>query len=99
MMLAAPRRRIEPYVPVPSRNSHRGLEDASNPFHFPNHPPPALAHLAKVERSHMGKTERGEHMPTLVLVLKIAKALGTSSGDLMYFTEALLPPDYLASEA
>lgn len=59
----------------------------------------ALAHLAKVERSHMGKIERGEHMPTLVLVLKIARALGTSSGDLMYFTEALLPPDYLASKA
>ena len=31
-------------------------------------------------------------------VLKIAKALGTSSGDLMYFTEALLPPDYLAAD-
>ena len=32
----------------------------------------ALAHRAKVERSHMGKIERGEHMPTLALVLKIA---------------------------
>ena len=25
-----------------------------------------LAHLADVERSHLGKVERGEHMPTLV---------------------------------
>ena len=24
-----------------------------------------LAHLAGIERSHMGKIERGEHMPTL----------------------------------
>ena len=40
----------------------------------------ALAHRAKVERSHMGKIERGEHMPTLALVLKIAKALGVSAG-------------------
>ena len=59
----------------------------------------ALAHRAKVERSHMGKIERGEHMPTLALVLKIAKALGVSAGDLMYCTEALLPPDYLAAES
>ena len=39
------------------------------------------------------------HMPTLALVLKIAKALGVSAGDLMYCTEALLPPDYLAAES
>ena len=31
-----------------------------------------LAHLAGIERSHMGKIERGEHMPTLALILKIA---------------------------
>ncbi len=37
-------------------------------------------------------------MPTLALVFKIAKALGVSAGDLMYFTEALLPSDYLAAE-
>ncbi|WP_299696408.1 helix-turn-helix transcriptional regulator [Hydrocarboniphaga sp.] len=50
-----------------------------------------LAHRAGIERSHMGKIERGEHMPTLALVLKIAKALGCSSADLMLATEALLP--------
>jgi DNA-binding LytR/AlgR family response regulator len=50
----------------------------------------ALAHLAGIERSHMGKIERGEHMPTLVLILKIARALGRSSGELMLETEARL---------
>ncbi len=57
-----------------------------------------LAHRARVERSHMGKIERGEHMPTLVLILKIAKALEVSSGELLYCTEALLPDDYLAAQ-
>jgi transcriptional regulator with XRE-family HTH domain len=59
----------------------------------------ALALLAKVERSHLGKIERGEHMPTLVLVLKIARALQVSSADLMVETEALLPAEYLAEES
>jgi XRE family transcriptional regulator, regulator of sulfur utilization len=36
----------------------------------------ALAHMAGVERSHMGKIERGEHIPTLPLIFKIAEALG-----------------------
>lgn len=57
----------------------------------------ALALTAKVERSHMGKIERGEHMATLAVVLKIAKALGISSVELMAATEALLPREYLAS--
>jgi transcriptional regulator with XRE-family HTH domain len=54
-----------------------------------------LAHLAGIERSHMGKIERGEHMPTLVLVLKIARALGCSSAELMTATEAKLPAKWL----
>lgn len=54
----------------------------------------ALAHLAGIERSHMGKIERGEHMPNLVLVLRIARALGRSAGELMLETEARLPPDW-----
>ena len=54
-----------------------------------------LAHLAGIERSHMGKIERGEHMPTLVLVLKIARALGCGSAKLMTATEAKLPPKWL----
>jgi len=55
----------------------------------------ALAHLAQVERSHMGKIERGQHMPTLTLILKLAKALGVSSSDLMVNTESQLPAEYL----
>jgi transcriptional regulator with XRE-family HTH domain len=54
-----------------------------------------LALLAGIERSHMGKIERGEHMPTLVLVLKIARALRRSSAELMAATEAKLPPKWL----
>lgn len=53
-----------------------------------------LAHLAGVERSHMGKIERGEHMPTLALILQIARALGRSAGELMLETEARLPSEW-----
>ena len=53
-----------------------------------------LAHMAGIERSHMGKIERGEHMPTLVLILKIARALGRSAGELMLETEARLPSEW-----
>jgi transcriptional regulator with XRE-family HTH domain len=49
-----------------------------------------LAHLASIERSHLGKVERGEHMPTLALILKIARALGCSSAELMAETERRL---------
>ncbi len=49
-----------------------------------------LAHLAGIVRSHMGKIERGEHMPTLAIILKIARALGCSSADLMTATESRL---------
>ena len=47
-----------------------------------------LAHMAGIERSHMGKIERGEHVPTLPLILKIARALKCSSAHLMTLTEA-----------
>lgn len=50
----------------------------------------ALAHLAGIERSHMGKIERGEHIPTLPLILKIARALQCSSAHLLALTEAKL---------
>lgn len=50
----------------------------------------SLAHLADIERSHMGKIERGEHMPTLAIILKIARALGCSASDLMAETESRL---------
>lgn len=49
-----------------------------------------LAHLAGVERSHMGKIERGEHMPTLAVIFKIAGALELSVSQLMGSMEAIL---------
>lgn len=49
--------------------------------------------LAEVERSHMGKIERGEHMPTLALILKISSALGISAAELMGATERNLRTD------
>ena len=49
-----------------------------------------LANLAGVERSHMGKVERGEHQPTLALIFKIAGALGCSTTVLMAEAEARL---------
>jgi transcriptional regulator with XRE-family HTH domain len=39
-----------------------------------------LANAAQVERSHMGKIERGEHLPNLVLILRLAKALSVRPG-------------------
>ena len=47
----------------------------------------SLAHLAGVERSHMGKIERGEHVPTLPLILRISTALRISAAELMTATE------------
>ncbi len=42
-----------------------------------------FANAAQVERSHMGKIERGEHMPNLVLILRIAEALQVRPGQLV----------------
>ncbi|WP_057380182.1 helix-turn-helix domain-containing protein [Pseudomonas aeruginosa] len=50
----------------------------------------SLAHLAGIERSHMGKIERGEHMPTLAIIFKIARALGFRVAHLMVTVEELL---------
>lgn len=41
----------------------------------------------------MGKIERGEHMPTLALILKISSALGISAAELMGATERNLRTD------
>lgn len=49
-----------------------------------------LANLAGIERSHMGKIERGEHMPTLAIIFKIAGALECSTSVLMTETESQL---------
>ena len=50
----------------------------------------ALAHRAGIERSHMGKIERGEHMPTLAIIFKIASALECSTAVLMSEAEGQL---------
>ncbi|MEE9928724.1 helix-turn-helix domain-containing protein [Microvirgula aerodenitrificans] len=50
-----------------------------------------LAQLAGIERSHMGKIERGKHMPSLILILRIARALDCSSADLLTAMERLMP--------
>lgn len=50
----------------------------------------SLANRAGIERSHMGKIERGEHMPTLAIIFKIAKALECSTAVLMSETESQL---------
>ena len=49
-----------------------------------------LAHMAGIERSHMGKIERGEHMPTLAIIFKIAGALECSTAVLMSEAESQL---------
>ncbi|MEO9335576.1 MULTISPECIES: helix-turn-helix domain-containing protein [Gammaproteobacteria] len=49
-----------------------------------------LAAVAEIDRSHIGKIERGEHMPTLALILKISNALRMSAADLMSTTVANL---------
>jgi transcriptional regulator with XRE-family HTH domain len=51
-----------------------------------------LANKAQVERSHMGKIERGEHLPNLVLILRLAKALSVKPGLLVDRAAELLPP-------
>ena len=50
----------------------------------------ALAHMAGIERSHMGKIERGEHVPTLPLILEHARSLKCSSDHFMSLTEGKL---------
>ncbi|HCE6398724.1 MULTISPECIES: helix-turn-helix domain-containing protein [Pseudomonas aeruginosa group] len=49
-----------------------------------------LANLADIERSHMGKIERGEHLPTLVVILRIAEALNCTAAQLVADTESNL---------
>ena len=50
----------------------------------------ALAGAAQVERSHMGKVERGEHMPNFVLILRLARALSMTPGELVDQAVALM---------
>lgn len=50
----------------------------------------ALAHMANIERTHFSSIERGTNQPSLWLILKIARALGVGSADLMMATEEAL---------
>ncbi|SON97535.1 hypothetical protein XFF6992_460062 [Xanthomonas citri pv. fuscans] len=43
--------------------------------------------------AHMGKIERGQHMPTLALILRISIALNDSAANLMTATESILYTD------
>lgn len=47
----------------------------------------ALANMAGIDRSHMGKIERGRHMPTLAIILRIAEALNCEASSLVAETE------------
>ncbi|MFT0546291.1 helix-turn-helix domain-containing protein [Allopusillimonas ginsengisoli] len=57
-----------------------------------------LAHLAGIERSHMGKIERGEHMPNLAIILRIARALNKSASALIAATEKNLQAETNATD-
>ena len=49
-----------------------------------------LALAANVERSYLGRVERGQSQPTLFVVLKVAAALGLSASDLVLRVEKRL---------
>jgi transcriptional regulator with XRE-family HTH domain len=49
-----------------------------------------LGNRALVERSHMGKIERGEHLPNLALILRLSKAMEVKPGALVDRTVELL---------
>ena len=47
----------------------------------------ALADCAEIDRSHMGKIERGERNVTFLNILRIAKALSSKPSDLLIAAE------------
>jgi len=42
-----------------------------------------LAELAEVSATYIGFVERGDNVPTLIIILQIASALGVSPADLL----------------
>ena len=52
--------------------------------------PGNIKYAERLRTEILGKIERGEHVPTLPLILKIARALKCSSAHLMALTEAKL---------
>jgi XRE family transcriptional regulator, regulator of sulfur utilization len=49
-----------------------------------------LAHMALLERAHIGRIERGENQPSLWIILKLAKVLQCAPGELLNQTLSLL---------
>ncbi len=47
-----------------------------------------LAHLAGINRSHMGQIERGKKNANIETIARIAKALHCSAGQLLDYTES-----------
>ena len=39
--------------------------------------------MAAMERAHIGRIERGENQPSLGIILKLAKALGSDPGKMV----------------
>jgi transcriptional regulator with XRE-family HTH domain len=50
----------------------------------------ALAEAASLTADYLGFIERGENVPTLTVILKLAKALGVDASELL--REFTLPP-------
>ena len=55
----------------------------------------AVALRSGIERGHLGKMERGEHMPSLIAVMKVAVALDCEPFEIMAWVQSLLPKDYI----
>ena len=55
----------------------------------------ALAGLVGIERAHVGKIERGEHLPTIVAVFKLARGLECEAHELVAWVNALLPDGHV----
>ena len=51
----------------------------------------ALAYMADVERSYLGRLERGQSQPTLYVIFKVADALGYDVGLLLSVVRQRLP--------
>lgn len=54
----------------------------------------AMAAAASIERSHFGKIERGEHMPSLAMLWRLATVIGVTPSELLTVIERKLSKDY-----
>lgn len=52
-----------------------------------------LAHESGLDRSYVGRVERGEHNLTLVSLIKIARALGRDVAALTFDLPVIRPPE------